>query len=347
MQLIIEYCIKYLQNHLLKHNRTKENCVKQSKLILIIGVVCVLFFGTILGLIIWNNPLNSFYYMSVLGLFVCLGLFLVLYSVFYRIDYNDEGFTYRKLFKRRKTYKYESVTSISYLDFDRKTIIYVGDETVSVDMDAIGSQQFIKQVKSGYAETHNEQTIPSKPYRKKDIFNGNLLINPNVYLAVGITVFLFLVILSIFVIRFTTPKNYDALEIHTVTLDTIEHDNNSLILNSTTYKYRINNLNSITNYDKLVASIENRETFTLRVSRRNSKAYLIEEMTDSQNNEFVSYKASLKHNRRNCKIAICFSIVLTSIWVVYFVFSIYIARNPKKFNKKFVDLFFRQGTIKY
>lgn len=38
---------------------------------------------------------------------------------------------------------------------------------------------------------------------------------------------------------------------------------------------------------------------------------------------------------------------LCLIWIVYMVFNIYVGRNPRKFSKRFVLFFFRDGYIKY
>lgn len=116
------------------------------------------------------------------GTFLLPGLAMIIVWLNKRIDFDEEGFTYRSFWRIKKRYTYEQITS--YWG-DGSYSFFVRDKKIKVDMIMCNSREFFEFANKKYKLIHGSLAIPKG--KKKDIFNNNLN-NPSEFIAVFVLV---------------------------------------------------------------------------------------------------------------------------------------------------------------
>lgn len=146
----------------------------------IIGIVFSLFCG--LG-VYFTVKLGAPIIITIIaGAFLLPGLAMIIVWLNKRIDFDEEGFTYRSFWRIKKRYTYEQITS--YWG-DGSYSFFVGDKKIKVDMIMCNSKEFFEFANKKYKLIHGGLAVPKG--KKKDIFNNNLN-NPSEFIAVFVLV---------------------------------------------------------------------------------------------------------------------------------------------------------------
>lgn len=149
-----------MSKHKRKKSIKKNGVVSISPIALVIGIICVIVFSIFAILSIVDK---SYGVAIGFGIFILLGLSLIIAFINCKIYYEPNQFTYKNFFGLKRTYKYSEITGIKYGASD--TIIYVGKKKILVDSMA-DSKDFLRLV--------NSKTNHSVKGVKEKLFNDNV-----------------------------------------------------------------------------------------------------------------------------------------------------------------------------
>lgn len=281
-------------------------------------------------------------------LFSLIGSSLIIAYFNCRITYDENGFTSKSFWGFKRKYQYNQITGIKYSMHE--TYLYIGKKRVMIDEFAKGQREFISCAKKGYRKVNNGKAIPEISKTKNDIFNGNVedvggFLFAYISVAVLAVGFLIFTIVSTFL-----PITAENTVKHQVQFVSSVMEDDALIMTTTenvTYKVfgltdsgKIESIKSVCNkstlldvYSKEVNSKEKGHYFTVKAIKNNGK-------------DILSFDETNKiHRERNWPF-ILMAGGMCLLWFIFVFFSIMIGRNPKKFSKRTVGLFFKNGYIK-
>ena len=281
--------------------------------------------------------------------FSLLGATLIVAFVNCRISYDEDGFVAKTFFGIKRKVSYDQVTAIK--ENMHETYIYIGKRRVMVDEFSIGGKEFINLVKKKYRTLHNGQSLPKITKTKNDIFNGNVKDVTGFYVAYGLVSVLLVGFIVFSVCDICIPKNVNNTVEQTVTFKAYDVKEDEVILTSTddniykisytAEKININGIKSICNgkskvttYSKEVTPDDEDDFYSIKAIKYNDR-YLLSFEEESQ-----------LYRQESWPIVALFLFVLL-IWVAFIVASIVVGRNPQKFSRKVVKMFFKDGYINY
>lgn len=281
--------------------------------------------------------------------FSLLGATLIIAFMNCRISYDDDGFVAKTFFGIKRKVSYDQVTAIK--ENMHETYIYVGKRRVMVDEFSIGGKDFITFVKKKYRTLHNGKSLPKITKTKNDIFNGHVNDVAGFYFAYSL-VFVILVGFIVFLVcESCIPKNVNNTVEQTVTFISCDVKEDEVILTSADeniYKIQYaaeqiniqeiksicNGESKVTTYSKEVTPDDEEDFYSIKAIKYN-ESYLL------------SFEEENKLYRQEVLPIIGLFLFMLLIWVAIIVASIVVGRNPQKFSKKVVKMFFKDGYINY
>lgn len=316
--------------------------VRFSKLMLVTGVVGFLFFFTFFVLSTVYGEL-----WATIG-FLAFGLIDVLLLMIYfnfRIDYGRDGFYYRNFWGVRRYYHYKDITS------GRRGVnayyLRLGKRKLTVEIIAVGSHDFYQYAERRYKSIKGKK-LPSIPTSKHDIFNGKILDGGDIIVGYVFFQVIILVFAAIFLwfglwggesVDNTTEVQESVVSFASVgddaILTTAEGTNYKITLSPEYYDTEaVKNAcdgRELTLYYREVNDDE--DGLTLCVAAiRDGEEYLL---------SFEDQRAS---DLRMTGVLLLLIGGVELIWVLLFVGTVIVGRNPVKY-RKFVWLFFKPCHI--
>ncbi len=331
-----------------KKTQKKDGKVFLHKLFPVVGAI-----GTAFSLV--SGFITSFsdepiWVPVVFFVFSLLAIALIIAYVNCRISYDENGFIAKNFFGRKKQATYSEITGIQ--KNMHETYIYIGKQRIMVDEFAIGGDDFIAFAKNKYKTLHNGQNIPKVQKTKNDIFNGNIN-DASAILAVFILIAVFLIGFLAFITwhTFFDPCTEENTIQQSVRFVAFEKGTEDLILTAEDGQiYKIRFADEKINTQG-ISAICNGETLV---------TVYAEEFKDENDAPFYSLKAIVhkdayllhfdETNRLHSQgffPIFLFALGMCILWAVYILLSVIIGRNPQKFSKKVVRLFFRDGYVSY
>lgn len=142
-----------------KHERKAENVVVPGKLYLIVGIagLAVLLIPGTVALFI---DVNFFIPLSLFLISLVYGLLVVLY-INYKICHSNKSIERYNLFRRKRTYLYEELSSFKVMDHNSFKL-YFGKRRLTVHQFFVGGDRFLGFVKTKYAKIHDGHPLPYK-----------------------------------------------------------------------------------------------------------------------------------------------------------------------------------------
>lgn len=279
-----------------------------------------------------------------------LGMSLVVAFVNCRISYDEERFVAKSFLGIKREFTYDQVTAIK--EGLHEDYIYIGKRRVMIDEISIGGVDFIILVKRKYRATHNGQSLPQIYKTKHDLFNGNVQ-DAGAFLLAFILITAISVGFLILLIVYTyfspdTPENTVERDVCFVSCDVSADE---IVLTSTDRQHYIIQFIDEPFDAEAIQGICDGNTLVT--------AYFIEHTPDDaeawysvkaimrEDTYLLSFEETNHLRTQEYQPIVIFLGGLCLIWVVYMVFNIYVGRNPRKFSKRFVLLFFKDGHIKY
>lgn len=281
--------------------------------------------------------------------FSLLGATLIIAFMNCRISYDEDSFVAKTFFGIKRKVSYDQVTAIK--ENMHETYIYIGKRRVMVDEFSIGGKEFINLVKKKYRTLHNGQSLPEITKTKKDIFNGHVNDAAGFYVVYGMVSVLLVGFIVFLVCDICIPKNVNNTVEQTVTFKAYDVKEDEVILTSADeniYKIQYaaeqiniqeiksicNGESKVTTYSKEVTPDDEEDFYSIKAIKYND-SYLLSFEEESQ-----------LYRQESWPIVALFLFILL-IWVAFIVASIVVGRNPQKFSKKVVKMFFKDGYINY
>lgn len=281
--------------------------------------------------------------------FSLLGATLIIAFMNCRISYDDDGFVAKTFLGIKRKVSYDQVTAIE--ENVHETCVYVGKIRVLVYEFSAGGKDFINLIEKKYKTLHNGQSLPKITKTKKDIFNGHVKDVTGFYVAYGLVSVILVGFIVFLVCDICIPKNANNTVEQTVTFISCDVKKDEVILTSADdniYKIQyaaeqinIQEIKSICNgkskvktYSKEVTPDDEEDFYSIKAIKYND-SYLLSFEEESQ-----------LYRQESWPILALFLFMLL-IWVAIIATSIVVGRNPRKFSKKVVKMFFKDGYINY
>lgn len=160
---------KYLMSILFRYNprKTKYGLVRPGIAVLITGGLSALFGGgAIYVMLASHTSRGNLCFVPCAGVFLVVGVWGIVSWFCCKIWYDEETFTVRKLFTKRK-YFYSDITGILE---GESVYLFMKKGGVSIDSISQGGRWFIKTAKEKYAEVNEGREIPEVSNFSNQIF---------------------------------------------------------------------------------------------------------------------------------------------------------------------------------
>lgn len=305
-----------------------------SILFLAITFVCIYMQGGAVGYCL----AGIFALMSLVGL-VCIIAYLN-----YKIEFDENQFTYRSCFGRKHTLRYEDITACSKLKKD--VTFYAGKIAIKVYDRTTNAARFIKVAKRRYSLIHGGNEMPATI--KKDIFNNHVEQPEGILLVFGL--------IAIIMIGFTVavgidsaPQKITAFEEKTIIAESYELDKSHIILfDENGYEYRIeDDENVLRHKDTFLRKAEEKREITMQVMlvEKFRESYYIVSSIAIDSDHYMFFETWYTDRQQSNITVTCVFIGIDLLLLALFCLIIYVGRNPNKFSDKALRLFFSPGSI--
>lgn len=278
--------------------------------------------------------------------FSLLGATWIVAFINCRISYDDDGFVAKTFLGMKRKVSYDQVTAIK--ENMHETYIYIGKRRVMVDEYSIGGEDFIKLVKKKYRTFHNGESLPKS---KNDIFKGNVN-DVAGFLAAHIIILVVLIVMIILLSCYTfIPNSVNNTLAQTVIFNTCDIEKDEIVLTTTdnqifkitfdAEQVNIQGIKTLCNGESKVT------TYSKEVTPDDEDDYYSVKAIKYNDNYILSFEETNRLNRQDGLPVIGLFLFMLLIWVAYTVASVIVGRNPQKFSKKVVKVFFKDGYINY
>ena len=219
-----------------------------------------------------------------------------------------------------------------------------------VDALAIGGDDFIELVKKKYLTIHNGKALPRIYKTKNDIFNGNIK-ETGKFLFLYITVGIFAIGFLIFTICYTyIPSTPDNTLKQAISVVSCQIKNEGIVLTSTDNErfiirfaeksFNIKEIQDICDGEKVIT------TYSVKFAPKHEESYYSLKAIEYNNEYLLSFDVTNKFHIQEYVPLVIAAAALCVVWGIFIIGSIIIGRNPKKFSKRVVRLFFKDEYIR-
>lgn len=334
-----------MSKHKKKKSIKQNGEVSISVVALIIGIADIIIF--LIFLII--SLVDKTYLTAIgLGIFILLGLSVVVAYINCKIYYEPTQFTYKNFFGIKHTYQYSEITGIKYGTSD--TIIYVGKKKILVD-NLSNSDNFLRLVN---AKTRNNKNFT---LAKEKLFNDNVY-NPIELIFGYALVPIFIIGSMLFINILDKPIKLDDLNyITTQIIDYkpfIDEDgNNNILLSTNGYPKDI----IIYTYDELIqnflqfesavsSGIEFNIYFDKSVKSFESSGTGVDMLSDINGNIYISLDSMNAREKNNLNtLNIMLSILLVAM-IIFMLIAFFVISHADRFPNA-IKWFVKEDYIKH
>ena len=281
--------------------------------------------------------------------FSLVGAFLIVSYINCRVSYDKDGFVAKNFWGIKRKYTYDQVTGIQ--EGMREDYLYVGKRRIMIDELAIGGAAFIGFVKKQYRTLHNGRELPAVRKTKGDIFNGNV---QDVfgfmfaYISVGVLILVFAGFMAWEV--FLTPCSVENTVEQQVSFESYTVEKTRIKLVSSDDRiYSVSTVGKEPDTDRIKALCGSETVYTVyvkEVTPDNGEVFFSVKAIKHEDSYILSFEESNARHRQEYRVLLLFPLGCASLWGVYVFFSIKVGRNPQKYSKKVIRLFFRDGYVK-
>lgn len=341
--------VKAVDKQLHKQKDGDGKTVHLPMLMLIIGVGCT-------GFVLIPTIISFCEKEIVVGIgfsaFALLCSTMILGYCNQRIYYDEDGFTSKTFLGVKRRFSY---ADIEYIRGDMASDIKlrVRNKTVHIDEIAIGKTEFLAFAQKQYRLLNGGKNIPicDKKSKCDAIFNGNVKSPAGlivVFVIITVVLGTFIVVMPI--INVPTPIN--ELEFKTVIVDNYSTDKECLNLNVNGFEtapFLDGYKETLSDTADFFALLDNKEEIKIgyvEVVNDGVTKYRIEYVEDINGLAYATPEDFHEYYQEDfVKVMVVFGLFFV-LWIANVALTIYVGRNPHKFSKKFVRLFFKDGTIK-
>ena len=327
--------------------KAEEGKVRHPLFTGILGLVCATLF--LIPTLITAFSDESIWIPLIFFAFSSLGLFLFFIYLNCRITYDDNGFTVKNLFGVKKSYTYDEITNLR--EDMSEDVLFVGGRKISVERISVGGFEFIAFAKKKYKQLHSGQGIPKAKRSKLDLFNGNIRDAESfllVYVILGILVIVCLIFALYFTFTTYSPENTVKQE---VLFSSFADEGDEIVLTSKDGEiYKIRFFDDAFDASAIEKICNGKTTMTVyveEISPDDEEPYFFVYAIARHNNYLLSFDQTNAWNRKEYAPLIPITVVLLLLFASAIVGSVIVGRNPKKYKKWVVRLFFKDSHVKW
>lgn len=345
--LLIPIIVNGVLGYLRQPKQSEDGKVYLPKFFAILGAIASAIFLIPTAITAFSN--KSLWVPILFLLLSSLGATLIIAFVNCRIYYDQDGFIYKSFFGIKRKFTYEQVTAIK--ENTHEKFLYVGKRKLMVDEFSIGGDDFIKLVKKKYQTIHDGKSLPKIYKTKHDIFNGNVQ-DAGTFLFTYILLGVIVIGLLIFVVYYTyapsTPNNTIEQSICFVSCEKSEEeialtssDNQIFKIRFIDEQFNAKDIQTLCDEETVVT------TYSTEVTPKYEKSYYSLKAVKYNDTYFLSFDETNRLHRQEYILLVILEVAICLAWGMFVMFSIIIGRNPKRFSKRVVRLFFKDGYVKY
>ena len=345
--MLIPIIVNGFLGYLKQPKQTEDGKVYLPKFFAILGAVASTIF--LIPAII-TAFLNSSLWEPILFLLLSsLSATLIIAFINCRISYDQDGFVHKSFFGIKRKFTYDQVTAIK--ENTHENFLYAGKKKLMIDEFSIGGDDFIKLVKKKYRTIHNGNSLPKIHKTKHDIFNGNVQDAGGflfAYILVGVIAVGFLIFAVYSTYAPSTPNN--TIE-QTISFVSYEKNEEEIILTSSDNQifkirfideqFKAKDIQTLCDGKTVVT------TYSTEVTPKYEKSYYSLKAVKYNDDYFLSFDETNRLHRQEYTLLVIIAVIMCLAWGALVVFSIIIGRNPKRFSKRIIRMFFKDGYIKY
>ena len=327
--------------------KAEDGKVRHSLFIGILGLVCAALL--LIPALITAFSEESIWLPLIFFAFSLIGIVLFFVYLNCRITYDDNGFTVKNLFGVKKSYTYDEITSLR--EDMSEDVLFVGERKISVERITVGGFAFIAFAKKKYRQLHSGQAIPKAKRSKLDLFNGNIYDAESfllVYVILGILVIVCLIFALYFTFTTYSPENTVKQE---VLFSSFADEGDEIVLTSKDGEiYKIRFFDDAFDASAIEKICNGKTTMTVyveEISPDDEEPYFFVYAIARHNNYLLSFDQTNAWHRKEYAPLIPITVVLLLLFASAIVGSVIVGRNPKKYKKWVVRLFFKDSSVKW
>lgn len=280
--------------------------------------------------------------------FALLGMALLFAFINCRIWYDEEGFTVRNFFGVKRRYTYDQLVGIREA---RDTHLMIGKRQIMVEEIFVGREEFVTHLKEEYRRRNNGKAIPEIQKLKFDLFNGNLK-SPHealfviIFLGVLLLAFLGFAVWATFVSS-SSPENTLERQVTFYHYETTGKD--ILIRGTDSQLYRIRSTDEAFDAQKIKALCDQRATVTVyvdQVTPEEGDDYFLLKAVLQDGKYVLTFEETTRFHRAENRQLLWIMLAAAAIFAAYAAGTVVVGRNPKKFSKRIVRLFFKDEALR-
>ena len=346
--LLIPVIVSGLLAVLRQPKKAKKGKVYLPALLAIIGIIdCTVFLiPTLITAFTEETPWISLAFLA----FSLFGAAIIVAFVNCRVSYDQDGFVAKNFFGVKRKFTYDQVTAIK--ENMHEDYIYIGKRKVMIDEFSVGGIEFIAYVRKRYRTIHKGQALPKIHKTKHDIFNGNV---DDVfgfmfaYIMIGVVIVAFAIFLVWHI--YGNPCTVDNTIEQEVSFTSCIVKDDEIVLTSTDNKlYKIRFIGEGFNSDEIKSVCDGKTlltTYSNEITPDDEDDYYSIKAIRYESTNLLSFDDTNRWHQEEYWPLLFFPIVFAIVWGAYVAGSIIVGRNPKKFSKKVIKLFFKDGYVKY
>ena len=293
-----------------------------------------------------ESPWLSFVFLCI----SMLGGVLSLAHLNCRITYDQESFTHKNFLGIKRTYTYDQITGLK--EGTHEDIFYMGRHFAMIDEYSVGAMEFEIMAKKRYQALSGGKPIPRVKPKLPDPFNGHVEGGAGLIVVyIGVTL-LFLALLGWFVADvYLIPPSPEENKRMEMVFDRAAVRGDCLYLypaDESMESFQIRHLDGSVDPDPIKAVCDGTTTVTVYADRtkpKNGDPYYLVEAVMVDDTVLFSFEDEQRLRQNEYWPLIPFIGGFILLWCVYIFFSIRVGRNPDRYSKKIIRLFFRDGYV--
>ena len=282
--------------------------------------------------------------------FSLLGAGFIIAFINCRISYDEDGFVARNFFGAKRRFTYDQVTAIK--ENMHEAYLYNGERKVLIDELSVGGRDFITYAKKRYRTIHNGQALPKIKKSKRDIFNGNVE-DAAGFIFAYILMSVLILATAIFLVWYVylSPSTVDNTIKQEVSFTSLQKTDDEIRLTSLNNKlYKIRFIDDDFHSNRIKALCDGKTvvtTYSTKVTPDDGDDYYSIHAIYAGDTCLLSFEETNRWYQKEHQTLLLFPAVFALLWGVYIAGSIIVGRNPKKFSKNVIHLYFKEGYVKY
>ena len=346
--LIIPIIVSGVLAFLKQPKKVEKGKVYLPKFFVILGLICSTVF--LIPTIITAFSNEPIWIPIIFFAFSLLGASLIIAFVNCRVWYDEEGFVARNFFGIKRKFTYDQVTAIK--ENMHEDYVYIGKRRVMIDEFSVGGIDFIAYLRKRYRTLHKGQALPIIRKNKHDIFNGNVE-DVFGFMFVYIMIGVFIIAFAIFLVWhiYGNPCTVDNTIEQKVSFTSCIAKDDEIVLTSTDNKlYKIRFIGEGFDSDEIKSVCDGKTvvtTYSKEVTPDDADDYYAIKAIRYESAYLLSFDETNHLHQEEYWPLLFFPIVFAIVWGAYVAGSIIVGRNPKKYSKKVIKLFFKDGYVKY